>query len=320
MKQNSCLELVGGIKGEMKRIIIGVVVVLAAIIGLPNTFRTIASYSTTEETEVLELTREEILSSQTSDFSEGMQVKWDGYRQRTLSVHDGIIPITKLSEPIYLSMNLPSETRSDDMINGGRDNGYITSKMQPNHSIIQGIGSIYKTSGEALPESFTLCLGKIKTFAYMKSVDNWVMVDEQAYPTGVYLYKLPWTEHASKKCENIQKYDDHIEISLTAEEFESYVLHFWGKMTPVNRDDILYVACAYDFWIKETGYDGRFTATIGIDAKDSKGSQASIKQLFTGRGLSVTSERRTHWGQTIPNDEYKTIRDGMVLTILYGMN
>lgn len=304
----------------MKKIIIGVAVAVVTLIGAPDTFKTIASYSTTEKVEVLELAREEILLARKSDFKAGTKVKWDGYRQRSLSVHDGIIPISRLSDPVYLSMNLPSETRSDDMINGGRDNGYIMSKMQQEHSIIQGIGSIYKTSEAVLPETFTLCLGKIKTFAYMKSINKWVVIDEHAYPTGVYLYKLPWTEHSSKKCENIQKYDDHIEISLTAEEFESYVLHFWGKMTPVKKDDILYVACAYDFWIKEAEYDGIFTAAIGVDAKDNDGSQKSIKQLFTGRGLSVMAECRTQWGQTIPNEEYRTIKDGVVLALLYGMN
>lgn len=301
----------------MKMFKVGLAVIVAIFIVMTSGFGNTRMCKTENVTEEIELSREEILDAKQSDYSLDEQIKWDEYCQHSLSVHDGIIPIDKLSDPIYLSMNLPSETRSDDMIRGGRDNGFVMAQMQENHSVIQGIGAIYKTTEATLPKEFTLCIGKIKTFAYLKSIDNWVLIDEQAYPAGVYLYKLPWTEHYSKECKNIKKFDDHIEVKITANEFNNYVLHFWGKMRQVDRTDILYVACAYDFWIKEPGCDGVFTATIGIDTKDSKGSQESIKQLFTGRGLSVTSERRTQWGHTIPNNEYESVRDGITLKVLY---
>ena len=241
----------------------------------------------------------------------------DEIQKAELEVYSRNREINKVFDPIYLSMNLPSETRSDEMIRMWRDKGYIMSEMQEEHSTIIGIGAIYKTSGAVLPESFTLCIGKMKTFAYLKSVNNWVLIDEKNYPAGVYLYKLPWTEHYSKKCENIQEVGDHIEISLTKKEYEGFVLHFWGRLKQIDRTDVLYVACAYDFWIKEPEYQSIFTATIGVDAKDSKGSQKSIKQLFTGRGLSVMPECRTHWGHTIPNEEYDFVRDGVTLNALY---
>ena len=263
------------------------------------------------------LSRDEILNAQEADYKNVSYVKWQEYDASDATVQDGVIPVNLLSDEIYCSMNLPSESRSNEMIQMNRDNGKIMSGMTSKQSSIVGIGAIYSTAGADLPDQFTLCIGKIKTFAYLDSIDNWAIIDEQPYPDGVYLYKMPWTEHKSKKCNNIQYYSDHVEISLTKEEFTSYALHFWGKRKAVDRKDVRYVACAYDFWIKETGNDGKFTAAIGIDAKDKKGSSASIVQLFSSRGMQVTSQKRTQWGQTIPNAEYDSVYDGYVLKLLY---
>ena len=263
------------------------------------------------------LSREAILNANEKDYKEGTLLKWDGYKASSNGVHDGIIPVSLLGDDIYCAMNLPSESRSDETIRMCRDNGNMMNKMSEKQSTLTGMGAIYKTTGINLPENFTLCLGRIKTFIFSKSANNWILIDEQPYPVGAYLYKMPWTEHASKKCENIKYFSDHMEIKMTNKEFENYALHFWGKRTSVNQEDVLYVACAYDFWIKEVGCDGCFTATIGIDAKDAKGSNASTVQLFYSRGLEVTTEKRTHWGQTIPNDKYDSIYDGYVLKLLY---
>lgn len=268
-------------------------------------------------TQVQYLSREEILNVNEAEYEEGTCLKWDEYRMPSSEVHDGIIPMNLLSDEIYCSMNLPSESRSDETIRMYRDNGMVMNKMSEEQSTLIGMGAIYKTTEKELPEKFTMCLGKIKTFAYIKDANNWVLIDEQPYPAGVYLYKMPWTEHSRKKCNDIKYYSDHIEIKMTDEEFEDYALHFWGKSSSVKAEQVLYVACAYDFWIKEEGQDGIFTATIGIDAKDAEGSDESIVQLFYSRGLEVTSEKRTHWGQTIPNDKYNPIYDGYILNLLY---
>lgn len=263
------------------------------------------------------LSREQILNAKETEYKNGTLLKWKEYEISNNGEHDGIIPIELLADEIYCSMNLPSESRSNEMIRMKRDNGRTMKKMTKEQSTLVGMGAIYETTKKNLPEKFTLCLGKIKTFAFMKSTNCWILIDEQPYPKGAFLYKMPWTEQTTKKCENIKYYSDHMEIEMTRKEFEGYALHFWGKRTGVNQEDVLYVACAYDFWIKEEGYDGCFTATIGIDAKDANGSSDSTVQLFHSRGLEVTSEKRTHWGQTIPNDEYNAIWDGYVLKILY---
>lgn len=267
---------------------------------------------------VQSLSRDEILNAQQEDYKNFSYVKWQDYDASDATVHDGVIPVNLLSDEIYCSMNLPSESRSNEMITMNRDNGKVMYRMTEKQSSIVGIGAIYSTAGAELPDNFTLCIGKIKTFAYLDSIDNWTIIDEQPYPTGVFLYKMPWSEHVTKKCNSIQYYSDHVEIPLTKKEFSGYTLHFWGKRKNVDRKDIRYVACAYDFWIKEAGNDGgAFTAMIAIDAKDAQGTNASTVQLFSSRGMQVTTEKRTQWGQTIPNAKYDAIKDGYVLKVLY---
>lgn len=271
-----------------------------------------------EELEIQYLSREKIINAKKMNYDEDVLLKWENYRPSKMMVHNGVIPVKLLDDDIYCSMNLPSESRSDENIRMCRDNGNVMSEMSEKHSTLTGMGAIYKTTNVELPDDFTLCLGKIKTFIFSKSVSNWLLIDEQPYPMGVYLYKMPWSEHVTKKCKNIKYYSDHIEIRMTDDEFKDYALHFWGKRTKVNQKDVLYVACAYDFWIKGAGCENKFTATIGIDAKDGNGSNASTEQLFYSRGLNVTKKRRTHWGQTIPNEVYDSLYDGHVLELLYN--
>lgn len=271
-----------------------------------------------EPAKVLYLSKDEILTANEKDYEGVKFLKWKGYKSSKTKEHDGIIPINLLSDEIYCSMNLPSESRWSDMIKWKRDNGEVMCKMSDKHSSLVGIGTIYQTAEKDLPDKFTLCIGKIKTFVYLKSVDKWILLDEQPYPKGVYLYKMPWKENVKKKCNKLTTYSDHIEVEMTKEEFSGYALHFWGKRKNVEQEDVLYVASAYEFWIKEKGNDGAFTAMIGVDAKDENGSQESISQLFCSRGLRVTTKKRTHWGHTIPNAEYDELYDGHVLKLLYN--
>lgn len=304
-------------KRSGKIVAAGCMIVLSVTVGLLSTIHIVNAKESRRSGSVVLLSRDEILDAKEEAYADAAYVKWQDYEASDAAMHDGIIPVKLLSDPVYCSMNLPSESRSREMVQMNRDNGKVMNQMSEKQCTLTGIGAIYSTEGKKLPDKFTLCIGKIKTFAYLNSIDNWAIIDEQPYPTGVYLYKMPWTEHVSKKCNNITYYADHVEISLTREEFSGYTLHFWGKRRNVDRKDVRYTACAYDFWIKEAGNDGVFTATIGIDAKDAKGSSASTFQLFSSRGMQVTTEEKTQWGQTIPNAEYDAIYDGYVLKTLY---
>ena len=95
-------------------------------------------------------------------------------------------------------------------------------------------------------------------------------------------------------------------------------MHFWGtRSNELNYKDVEYVAAAYEFWLKDEGMDGVFTATLGINAKDGAGNQSSIEQLIASRGMSVKSKKEVIWGHTIPNDNYQYKRDGMILRKMF---
>lgn len=268
--------------------------------------------------EVITMNRQQILSNIGKSYPSDTVVKWDSFRVGKRDTNDGKIPTELLDDTVYLSMNLPSESLCDYMVSAWRDNGHITGDLSNDAAVkALSMGAVYTTSNCELPDSFTVCLGKIKLFAFSKSQNKWLVIDEQPYPAGIYVYTLPWESTKATKCENVTYYPDHAEITLTRQEFEGNVLHFWGKSATINKQDYLYYACAYEVWSNDGSVSNKLTATIGIDSKNSN-STATISQLFSSRGLSVNTTHKTHWGHTIPNSEYIKNRDGDVLKSLYS--
>ena len=251
----------------------------------------------------IELTREQILQNSALNLPPGSVVRWNEYKQWKGDVHDGNIPLELINDPVYTSMNLPSESRSALMVELGRDNAHILGTTDNiNTKRVLGIGSVYPTSGATLPENFSIYLGKISIFAYSKSQGKWITLNSTNYPKGAYIYTLPWANSKRINPKNVTYYDDYIKIDLTKSDFEGNVVHFWGGGAEINKSDYLYYACAYDFWCSPN-VAGLLTAVNGIDAKDSTGTK-TINQLHGSRGMSVQSTKKTIWGNTIPNSEY----------------
>lgn len=215
-------------------------------------------------------------------------------------------PITSYAEgsdPVYDSMTLRSESMSDYMIKANRYYGHILSDTSsPESKRVLSMGAVYLTSGETLPEKFTVYLGKIKLFAYSLSKRKWIVIDSQPYPSGIRVYTLPWKNSKSKKCNSITYTDSYAKVDLTADEMKNCVLHFWGKTASIDKSDYLFYACGFEFWTDEAAA-GKFTATSGIDTKNASGSQ-TVTQLYSSRGLTTQTYKRIQWGHTVPNDVY----------------
>ncbi|SEK64230.1 hypothetical protein SAMN04487770_102154 [Butyrivibrio sp. ob235] len=215
-------------------------------------------------------------------------------------------PITSYAEgsdPVYDSMTLRSESMSDFMIKANRYYGHILSDTSsPESKRVLSMGAVYLTSGETLPEKFTVYLGKIKLFAYSLSKRKWIVIDSQPYPSGIRVYTLPWKNSKSKKCNSITYTDSYAKVDLTADEMKNCVLHFWGKTASIDKSDYLFYACGFEFWTDEAAA-GKFTATSGIDTKNASGSQ-TVTQLYSSRGLTTQTYKRIQWGHTVPNDVY----------------
>ena len=102
-------------------------------------------------------------------------------------------------DPVYESMTKPSESQSDYMKRINRDYGKIIGDTSsPKIKRVVSIGALYPTSGKKLPKEFSVYLGKMKLFAYSLSRERWIVLDNQPYPAGIFLYSLPW-ETSKKK-------------------------------------------------------------------------------------------------------------------------
>lgn len=227
--------------------------------------------------------------------------------------HLGYTPVTKLNDEIYLSMNLPSESRSDYMISIGRDNGRLMYDIEEGRNFVNGIGALYITTEKTLPASITLCVANLKTFGYFESKKSWILLSETNAPL-TRVYKLPW-DGTYKELANVSYKDTHMEITTGSAELTGYVIHFWNNVVSIDPTDLKYVACAYDVWCKDPDHDGLITAMLGVDSKE--GSSSDAKQVFSSRGLAVTSKKKTHWGHNVPNELYDEIMKPDYLKKLY---
>lgn len=207
------------------------------------------------------------------------------------------------NDPVYDSMTLPSESLCNFMISANRDYGQILGDTtSPDAKTVISMGALYTTSQKKLPDTFSVYLGKIKLFAYSASRNRWIVLDYQPYPSGIYLYTLPWSNTKIKKCSKISYSSNYAKIDLTAKEINNCALHFWGKTAFIDKDDYLYYACAYDFWVSPNAA-GKLTATNGIDIKKQNGLDG-VCQLYSSRGLSAESWTKTHWGHNVPTSKY----------------
>lgn len=269
-----------------------------------------------QEPVTITLNREQILSASADDYSANTVLKWDKFRVGKKDTYDGSIPIELLDDDVYCSMNLPSESLSDTMISAWRDNGHIVDYIDGRASRVLSMGAIYPTSGVTITSNVTICLGKIKMFAYSASKQQWITLDNQPYPAGIYLYKMPWTSASQRIKPDIDYSNGYAKITLTPEQLNGYCLHFWGVSQEIS-DDYIYYATAYDAWCENTDYvTNSLTMTVGADAKASD-RQTTTGQLFSSRGLTLTDTVKTSWGHTIPADSY-TEEFGTTLEMLFN--
>lgn len=267
---------------------------------------------------LVELDKHSILNADKSDFSPNTEVKWDGFSNYAYKhdVNDGVIPVDLLDDPIYCSMNLPSEDMSEFSESTHRGNGHITNKLTPAQTTAVGIGATYLINGKTMSQDFTMCMGKMALYAFSKSQNKWVVVDEQNTCKGLQMYELPWTTHRHYPCTNITQYDDHVEIKIKKDELNGYAFHFWGVRKPIDQSDYLYYATAYQTWVKEDYASDILCTEGGIDAKDDAGKTGI--QLISSRSITLTTEPKTVWCHTIPNSEYDHDRDYVQLTQLFN--
>ena len=244
---------------------------------------------------------------------------------------DGVIPVSKLNDPIFLSMNMPAEAT---VFIAGRINPQNFAAYPENANRVLSIGAIYgeKNTEIGNDETFTVCLGRIDLALKTKEKD-WYLADTHPWPTSPdRLYYLPWELEKTVKpltlsADRILKTEDHVEVTLTgydlngiAQQYKGAVaacLHFWGSSVNVGSGSNVkgLVAC-YTAWVKEPEAVGKLVATIGADWYTAKGE---IMQAFTGMNYFVKTEPRFILGHAVGPKAYDEVMDTETVQNLLGM-
>ena len=170
-----------------------------------------------------------------------------------------------------------------------------------------GIGAIYPVTGATLPDNFNICFGKFKTFVLMEGQnEQWKVLDSQAPLNSTYnyrLYKLPWTLNKSFALSRNSFIvgSDYVKISLTKEDLDSQVFHFWGDKKLCLSENVVGMVTIYEVWSDTPNIFGKLSASIAIDQKaDGKNTQ----QAFYSRNYAVTNSKRLVIGHNMPDDVY----------------
>ena len=262
-------------------------------------------------------------------------IKWTGFSPDWVECDDqfdGVLPISRMSDPLYVDMCLPNEEIIDRT---NATNMYAVAEGYKNALPIAGITL---AKGKELPEDaeITLCFGPIRLYARTKDSDGWFIASEMmAKPTDI--YPLPWTlENDANPVkaqripdERITEVDGHYEVKLRGGDFtgaffddervKSSILHFWGTFYYYDHGtDILGLASSYVTWVKEPEYSGYLVA--GGAGTDLRGPNIATQQGYNGRNVTITTEPSISIGHNVGPKNYDAIMNSEQLQALMKMD
>ena len=268
-------------------------------------------------------------------------VKWIDHKTiHTVSeqtdLFDGVIPVSKLSDPIFLCMNEPSDIRTyyPERING--ENMYAA---EARHTNILSIGAIYRNEDNPPPDDMeiTLCFQNIRLLLHTAE-KGWFLADEHLVPTNGMVnnvYYLPWGHKPASytlPSRNITRTEDHTEVKMTGADFngknandeqtKAAVLHFWGQIKKfedlgIKGEDIDGILVSFYVWVKEPEAAGHLAATIGADLRP--GGKTSTDQAFSGHNYVLGTTPRNVIGHNVGPAAYDKIMDTELVQKLIGL-
>ena len=279
-------------------------------------------------------------------------IKWTRFHAEAYTknpdLYDGVLPISRMNDPLYVSMCVPNEqhsfmdTNEDGTVNyRGRVNASPLYAPAEKHRHLMTIGAIYLNPMKDLPvdATVTLCFGRM-TLAVCTEEKDWQLVSDMDGPSDLHnIYYMPWGIDASL-CGGKQSYrlsssavqwvDDHYEVTLSAQDFycteqrrqfpaiKGAVLHFWGA-PGINFEDgskLKGIAGSYTVWVKESEYSEFLTADIGADLRDAEGY---IDQAYTGVNFVVTDTPRVVFGHNVGPKNYDRVMDSETVQQMLGL-
>ncbi len=261
-------------------------------------------------------------------------VIWAGHRllnsKNNPDPFDGIVPVSKLRDPFFLSMVLPSEAQT---YMTWRVNGENMVPASKEYDQLLSIGAVYKVADAEIEddEPITVCLGRILLLTC--TGEGWAVADDQPHPAPPKaLYYLPWElEHTVGVLhlpeEQAAVFDDRIEVRLTGSDLTGApardkgavgtILHFWGHNTHLDGGAVKGCLVAYTAWVKEPSAVGKVAAAIGADWR-APGNPRAV-QAFSGRNWLLTNEPRVILGHNVGPKAYDAVMDEDAVRALLGI-
>lgn len=270
-------------------------------------------------------------------------IKWTGFVPENYTKnpdqYDGVLPISKMNDPLYVNMCIPNEQHSYmDTVRGRMNASNLYEITEPYRKALP-IGAIYQNPDKELPADaeITLCFNSMRLAVRIKDADGWTLPINLKAPVDLCnLYPLPWQlEGANPPVKSIRKpnsdvtwVDDHYEVKMKGSDFQGYgsedervegsVLHFWGENFYFkNGTDVLGLAAAYTVWVKEPEWAYYLTADIGTDVREDNGH---CEQAFTGINFAITDKPRTVYGHNVGPKRYDEIMDSEKVCELLGID
>lgn len=242
---------------------------------------------------------------------------------------DGVIPVSKLHDPIYTSMNLPHEAENftENYVNALNMNA-----ASDDFKYVNAMGGVCLNKGAKVPDNaqFTICFGKAQMAVKLKNKD-WFLAQDEAYPKYANnMYDLPWAAGEAHRDvipeSKIARFDDHIEVSVTGAQFnhgvgigsEQALLHFWNSRWEIEGGgaNLEGVAVAFTIWIKEPEYANQFNMAPSADFYGDVRSG----QVYEGRNYVIGSQPRVMVGHNVGNADYDRIMDSAKVQQLFGIS
>ena len=241
---------------------------------------------------------------------------------------DGTIPVSKLKDPIYTSMNLPHEAMNIDV---EKINALNMNAASDKYQSCNAMGGICLSTGQTIGDDdyVTFCFGRAAMAVKTKDSD-WYLAQDEIYPVDErYIYDFPWmsgNDHRFRLGDEwVKKFDDHVEITVKGSYFnhgvgagaDQGVLHYWNRayQIPGGGENLLGMAVMFNVWVKEPQYSGKFNTAPSADFYGANQNG----QVYEGRNYTITDSKRAMVGHNVGNEDYERIMDSDKVQQLFGM-
>lgn len=241
---------------------------------------------------------------------------------------DGTIPVSKLKDPLYTSMNLPHEAENIDV---EKRNALNMNAASDKYQSCNAMGAICLTSGRTIgdDEYVTFCFGRA-AMAVKTTDRDWYLAQDEIYPVDErYIYDFPWLSgddhHYRLGDECVRKYADHVEVTVKGSYFnhgvgtgaQQGVLHYWNRayQIPGGGGNLLGMAVMFNIWVKDPQYSGKFNTAPSADFYGTIESG----QVYEGRNYTITDSPRAMVGHNVGNADYDEIMNSDKVQQLFGM-